>query len=98
MADLTAQKQKLEVSGQLDVSERPTTTRIKKELRGVVNPELVRIISFVVITISLVASTLLCILAIWDFTKSDAIWRAIATFIVVIISTAIFTVVNEKLG
>ena len=63
-----------------------------------VNPELVRIISFVVITISLVASTLLCILAIWDFTKSDAIWRAIATFIVVIISTAIFTVVNEKLG
>jgi uncharacterized membrane protein YqjE len=98
MADLTAQKQKLEVSGQLDVSERPTGGRIKKELRGVVNPELVRIISFVVITISLVASTLLCILAIWDFTKSDAIWRAIATFIVVIISTAIFTVVNEKLG
>lgn len=97
MADLTAQKQKLEVSGQLDVSERPAG-RLKKELRGVVNPELVRIISFVVITISLVASTLLCILAIWDFTKSDAIWRAIATFIVVIISTAIFTVVNEKLG
>ena len=97
MADLTAQKQKLEVSGQLDVSERPTG-RPKKDLRGVVNPEVVRIISFVVITISLVASTLLCILAIWDFTKSDAIWRAIATFIVVIISTAIFTVVNEKLG
>jgi hypothetical protein len=98
MADLTAQKQKLEVSGQLDVSERPGGNRMKKELRGVVNPEVVRIISFVVITISLVASTLLCILAIWDFTKSDAIWRAIATFIVVIISTAIFTVVNEKLG
>jgi hypothetical protein len=97
MADLTAQKQKLEVSGQLDVSERPGG-RLKKELRGVVNPELVRLISFVVITISLVASTLLCILAIWDFTKSDAIWRAIATFIVVIIATAIFTVVNEKLG
>lgn len=98
MADLTtAQKQKLEVSGQLDVSERPAG-RIKKELRGVVKPELVRMISFVVITVSLVASTLLCILAIWDFTKSDAIWRAIATFIVVIISTAIFTVVNEKLG
>ena len=98
MADLTAQKQKLEVSGQLDVSERPTAGRVRKELRGVVNPALVRIISFVVITVSLVASTLLCILAIWDFTKSDAIWRAIATFIVVIIATAIFTVVNEKLG
>lgn len=97
MAESATQKQKLEVSGQLDVSGQPTG-RAKKELRGVINPQLVRIISFVVITVSLVASTLLCILAIWDFTKGDAIWRAIATFIVVIISTAIFTVVNEKLG
>jgi hypothetical protein len=100
MTENPAQKQKLEVTGQLDVSGRGSADalRPRKQLRGVVNPELVRIISFVVITISLVASTLLCILAIWDFTKSDAIWRAIATFIVVIISTAIFTVVNEKLG
>jgi hypothetical protein len=100
MTENPAQKQKLEVTGQLDVSggRGGDALRPRKQLRGVVNPELVRIISFVVITISLVASTLLCILAIWDFTKSDAIWRAIATFIVVIISTAIFTVVNEKLG
>ena len=101
MAENPAQKQKLEVTGELDVSGNRAggaPLRSRKELRGVVNPELVRLISFVVITISLVASTLLCILAIWDFTKSDAIWRAIATFIVVIISTAIFTVVNEKLG
>lgn len=97
MVENTAQKQKLEVSGQLDVTEQPTG-RLKKELRGVVNPRLVRMISFVIITVSLVAATILCILAIWDFTKQDAIWRAIATFIVVIISTAIFTVVNEKLG
>lgn len=97
MAENAAQKQKLEVTGQLDVSERGGAAG-RAKLRGVVNPNLVRLISFVVITISLVASTLLCILAIWDFTKSDAIWRAIATFIVVIISTAIFTVVNEKLG
>lgn len=98
MTDGASQKQKLEVTGQLDVSERPGVNRPKKSLRGVVNPELVRIISFVVITISLVASTVLCILAIWEFTKDGAIWRAIATFIVVIIATAIFTVVNEKLG
>ena len=50
------------------------------------------------ITISLVACTVLCILAIWKFTESDAVWRAIATFIVVSIATAIFTLVNEKLG
>lgn len=72
--------------------------KLKSETRGVVNPQIVRLISFVVITVSLVASTVLCILAIWKFTESDAVWRAIATFIVVSIATAIFTLVNEKLG
>lgn len=74
------------------------TRKAKAELHGVLRPKLVRNISFVVITLSLVACTVLCILAIWEFTKSDAVWRAIATFIVVSIATAIFTFVNEKLG
>lgn len=72
--------------------------KLKSETRGVVNPQVVRWIAFVVITVSLVACTVLCILAIWKFTESDAVWRAIATFIVVSIATAIFTLVNEKLG
>jgi uncharacterized membrane protein YqjE len=72
--------------------------RPKKDIRGIVSPKYVRIISFIIITFSLVICTVLCILAIWEFTKSDAVWRAIATFIVVSIATAIFTVVNEKLG
>ena len=72
--------------------------KLKTESRGVVNPVIVRWIAFVVITVSLVACTVLCILAIWKFTESDAVWRAIATFIVVSIATAIFTFVNEKLG
>ncbi len=70
----------------------------KKEIKGVIQPELVRVISFTVITASLVACTVLCVLAIWEFSKSDAVWRAIATFIVVSVATGIFTFVNEKLG
>lgn len=70
----------------------------KKELTGVIEPRLVRNISFTVITISLVASTALCIWAIWQNEVYDTVWRAIATFIVVIVSTGIFTFVNEKLG
>ena len=81
---------------EITIKSRTEVTR--KELRGVVEPKLVRIISFIVITLSLVACTVLCILAIWKFTESDAVWRAIATFIVVSIATAIFTFVNEKLG
>ncbi|MDI1241127.1 MAG: hypothetical protein PSX80_04320 [bacterium] len=49
-----------------DVAE--ITVRAKREVRGVLEPNLVRIISFIVITISLVACTVLCILAIWKFT------------------------------
>jgi Na+-transporting NADH:ubiquinone oxidoreductase subunit NqrB len=74
------------------------TVRLRTESRGVINPQMVRRIAFFVITASLVACTVLCILAIWKFTESDAVWRAIATFIVVSIATAIFTFVNEKLG
>ena len=71
---------------------------IKQPTKGVVNPKLVRGIAFVVITISLVVCTVLCILAIWKFTESDAVWRAIATFIVVSVATGVFTFVNERLG
>ena len=67
-------------------------------MRGVINPSLVRGIAFVVITLSLVVCTVLCILAIWQFTESDAVWRAIATFIVVSVATGVFTFVNERLG
>ncbi len=79
--------------------ERPEqVVKIKHEMRGVVNPQLVRGIAFVVITLSLIVCTVLCILAIWQFTESDAVWRAIATFIVVSVATGVFTFVNERLG
>ena len=70
----------------------------RQELKGVLEPRLVRNISFTVITISLVASTVLCIWAIWQTEVYDTVWRAIATFMVVIVATGIFTFVNEKLG
>ncbi|MDQ3086969.1 MAG: hypothetical protein M3Q78_00050 [Acidobacteriota bacterium] len=74
------------------------TVNIRREIKGVVEPKLVRVISFTIITLSLVSCTVLCILAIWQFTQSDAVWRAVATFIVVSVATGIFTFVNEKLG
>ena len=74
------------------------TIKIQREVKGVVEPKLVRVISFIIITVSLVASTALCIWAIWQNEVYDTVWRAIATFIVVIVATGIFTFVNEKLG
>jgi len=82
----------------MKTDETDVVVKPKAESRGVINPQMVRWIAFFVITTSLVACTVLCILAIWQFTESDAVWRAISTFIVVSIATAIFTFVNEKLG
>ena len=78
--------------------EKRALSKPPKELKGVIEPRLVRNISFTIITISLVASTTLCIWAIWQNEVYDTVWRAIATFIVMIVATGIFTFVNEKLG
>jgi len=66
--------------------------------KGIINPKLVRLLSFIVISLSLVACTVLCILAIWEFTKTDAVWRAVSTFGVISLAMAVFTFVNERLG
>lgn len=76
----------------------PENVKVRRELKGVVEPKLVRTISFIIITVSLVASTVLCVWAIWQTEVYDTVWRAIATFIVVSVATGIFTFVNEKLG
>jgi uncharacterized membrane protein YqjE len=70
----------------------------KKIKKGILNPKMVRVVSFTIITLSLIACTVLCILAIWDFAKSDVIWRAIATFVVVSVTAGLFALVNERLG
>jgi Na+-transporting NADH:ubiquinone oxidoreductase subunit NqrB len=76
----------------------PQSAKIPPATKGVINPRLLRNIAFGVITFSLVVCTVLCILAIWQFTQSDAVWRAIATFVVVSVAIGILTFVNEKLG
>lgn len=78
--------------------ELPPKKSARDETRGVINPRVLRNVAVAIITFSLVVCTVLCILAIWQFTESDAVWRAIATFIVVAVSTGILTFVNEKLG
>ncbi len=80
-------------NGKLDQTQKPP-----REMKGVLDPKLARTISFIIITVSLVASTVLCLWAIWQKEVNDTVWRAIATFIVVSVATGIFTFVNEKLG
>ena len=93
------EKDKFETSQKIPPRETvEMSQKIRHETRGVIRPRLLRNVAFVVITFSLVVCTVLCILAIWEFTKSDAVWRAIATFVVVSVAIGILTFVNEKLG
>ena len=70
----------------------------KPQRRGFINPSLVRMVSFTVLTICIIICVVSCILAIWDFTKTDALWRTIATCIVVSGGMMAFGVINMLYG
>jgi hypothetical protein len=70
----------------------------EKRPKGLLNPRTIKLFSFTTISICIVGSVFVSILAIWDFTKSDVWYRSMATLAVIAIGTAIFAVVNEKFG
>jgi len=70
----------------------------EKRPKGFLNPRTIKLFSFMTISICIVSSVFVSILAIWDFTKSDVWYRSLATLAVIAIGTAIFAVVNEKFG
>jgi hypothetical protein len=69
-----------------------------KKPKGFFPPHLVRAVTFYIISTCIVASVVVCILAIWDFAKTNALWRLIATFVVVAVGTALFAMVNGIFG
>lgn len=69
-----------------------------KSPKGFFPPRIVRSVAFCIISLCIVASVVVCILAIWDFAKKDALWRLIASFIVVAAGTALFAMVNGIFG
>src|SRR4051812_47414728 len=70
----------------------------RSKAKGFFPPAIVRAICFYVISFCIVASVVVCILAIWDFTKKDSLWRLVASFVVVGAGTALFAVVNGVFG
>jgi hypothetical protein len=70
----------------------------EKRPKGFLNPRTVKLFSFMTMSIWIVGSVFVSILAIWDFTKSDVWYRSLATLAVIAIGMAIFALVNEKFG
>lgn len=81
-------------------NEKPPTlpTAKKPKSKGVLNPKAVRNVAFYVITLCILVSVTVSILAIWDFAKDGALWRTVATCIVIAAGAAVFSVINVMFG
>jgi nucleoside recognition membrane protein YjiH len=70
----------------------------KKKVKGFLNPKIVRAVTFYIISACIVFSVAVCILAIWNYAKTDVFWRMIATLGVIAIGSAVFAFVNGIFG
>jgi hypothetical protein len=62
--------------------------------KGFLNPRIVLRCSFWTTTVCIVVAVVASILAIWQFTGTDALWRTVATCAVIGVATLAFSFVN----
>ncbi len=84
--------------GSTDTVTEPTQTKPRLPSRGFLNPHVVHALSFWIITACIVVAVIATILAIWEFTKTDVLWRTVATCAVIGAGTLLFARVNGLFG
>jgi hypothetical protein len=65
-----------------------------RQQRGFLNPRVVLAVAFWITTACIVVAVVASILAIWQFTGTDALWRTVATCAVIGAATLAFSFVN----
>ena len=70
----------------------------KSQRRGFLNPTRVMSFSFWITTACILIAVVASILAIWEFTGTDALWRTVATCVVVGVGTLAFSCINSLFG
>jgi len=76
----------------------PPAPKKKTTRKGFIHAQSVKKLTFTIVVLCLIISTFSCIMAIWDFTNDDALWRTIATSITVSLSMVIFNSINLAYG
>lgn len=66
--------------------------------RGFLSPQLVRGLAFWTISICILVAVVACLLAIWQFTGRDILWRTVATCAVIGGGTLVFSGINTLFG
>ena len=80
------------------INDEPSLKPGAKKPKGFFSPKVVRTAAFTIISVCIVVSVVMCILAIWDFANEDALWRMVASCVVVGGGTALFAIVNVVFG
>jgi len=70
----------------------------KKSTRGFFPPAIIKAAAFSVISLCILAGVVVSILAIWDFTRQDTLWRFASSFLVIAAGTLLFAFVNGIFG
>jgi hypothetical protein len=65
---------------------------------GVVNLKVARVLAFLIIVISVVASAVVCVMAVWEVIAPLYAWRALGSLGIVSTSVAILLILNESFG
>ncbi len=68
---------------------------LPQKRRGFLNPKRVVAFSFWTTTASILVAVVSSILAIWEFTGTDALWRTVATCVVIGVGTIAFSFSNK---
>lgn len=66
--------------------------------KGFFNPKAVKTVAFTLITLCLIGSIVVSIMAIWDYADSDTLWRMLATMGVIGLGSAVFAYTNHIFG
>ncbi len=66
--------------------------------KGFFNPKIIKAVAFTLISLCIIGSIVLCIMAIWDYADRDTLWRMIATLGVIGLGSAIFAFINGVFG
>lgn len=69
-----------------------------RNIKGVINHRVTRVIAFIVIAAALIACAAICVMALWGYVASDFAWRALASFGIISGAMAIFVALNEGFG
>jgi membrane protein YdbS with pleckstrin-like domain len=69
-------------------------SRSTRKRRGYLNPETVRAVSFWTTSACVLVAVVASLLAIWQFTGTDVLWRTVATCVVIGGGTVAFYLIN----